>query len=110
MTAWYKKFASDTKADEEEDEAEGAEPKEGYVAAPLVLANGANGAFSLAMSPPPESGDDGGEGADEGEKGAEEETAGEAEAAAAADATAAAAAAAVPAAKNKYTGGFTADP
>ena len=61
MTAWYKRFPLETKADEEEDEAEGAEAEEGAVVeAPPVLANGASGAFT--MSPAPESGDEGGEG------------------------------------------------
>ena len=94
MTAWYKQFPLDTKADEEEDEAEGAKPEEGdAVEAPPVLANGASGAFAICLAP--DSRDDGGkseEGADEGEKGVEEEAAGDAEAADAA------AAAAVPAA------------
>ena len=85
---------------EDEAEAEGGEAEEGAVVdAPAVFADGAGGTYS--MSPPPESGDDGGEGAagaNEGEKGADEEAAGEAEAAAAADAAAAAAPAATAAA------------
>ena len=63
MTAWYKQFPWDTKADEEEDEAEGAEPEVGAaVEAPPVLADGATGAF--AMSPEPDD-DDGGGGEEE---------------------------------------------
>ena len=100
MTAWYKQFQFNARDVEVEDEAEaeGGEPEEGDVVdAPSVLADGAPGAYSL--SPPPESGDDCGEGAagaDEGEKGADEEAAGEAAGAAAAAAVPAAAAAAGP--------------
>ena len=86
MTAWYKRFPLETKADEEEDEAEGAYPEVGAVVeAPPVLSDGATGAF--AMSPPPDD-DDGGGGeaaAEEGENGTEEEADGAAGAAAAAD-------------------------
>ena len=92
MTAWYTQFPLDTKADEEEDEAEGAEPEVGAaVEAPPVLADGATGAF--AMSPEPDD-DDGGGGeaaAEEGENGTEEEAAAAADPAPAAVPAAAAA-------------------
>jgi hypothetical protein len=108
MTAWYKQFPFHIKGVEVEDEAEGegGEPEVGdVVAAPAVLADGASGGY--AMSPPTESGDEGGEGAGihdgdallEGETAADNVAAvAEGEARLAAAANAAAGAAAAPAA------------